>query len=58
METKTIKTELRADCPYCKKTNALRHTGDGEWVCEGRCRDVYPESIVNINNTRMVEVQN
>lgn len=44
---------IRATCPVCKKYLCMRHSGDGEWICESRkskfCGEVYSEDIIPIN---------
>ena len=40
---------LRANCPFCKGILKLRHTGDGEVICEGKCDNLWGEEIISYN---------
>lgn len=57
---KTTRTQLRATCPDCKVSMCMRHSGDGEWICESRkskfCGYVIEERRISRSQTKFIEV--
>lgn len=55
-----MKTKLRATCPDCKIPYCMRHSGDGEWICESRkskfCGWVISEDRIPQSKTKYMEI--
>lgn len=46
---------IRATCKLCDKKNCMYNSGDGEWICEGGCDEVYSERSIPLHLVEVVE---